>query len=119
MKRGHRVVARNLQHQREFTSDSGIYDKCVCMNMEFPRRTARQGKARPKKIELPSLLATISAQQATTPTARIQAKATAMEKGPAEIAADMDAFAPIKGDSPRENSPSFNRLAANLLTGRT
>gem|GEM_PF-2654446 len=113
------MLARNLQHQREFTSDSGIYDKCVCMNMEFPRRTARQGKARPKKIELPSLLATISAQQATTPTARIQAKAAAMAKTSAETAADMDAIASIQGDSPRENSPSFNRLAANILTGRT
>lgn len=72
-----------------------------------------------KKIELPSLLATISAQQATTPTARIQAKAAAMAKASAENATDMDAIAPKKGDSPRENSPSFNRLAANLLTGRT
>ncbi len=89
------------------------------MNMEFPRRTARQSKARPKKIELPSLLATISAQQATTPTARIQAKAPAMAKASDETTANMDEMAPKKGDSPRENSPSFNRLAANLLTGRT
>jgi hypothetical protein len=89
------------------------------MNMEFPRRTARQSKARPKKIELPSLLATISAQQATTPTARIQAKAAAMAKASAETAANMDEMTPKKGDSPRGNSPSFNRLAANLLTGRT
>jgi len=89
------------------------------MNMEFPRRTARQSKARPKKIELPSLLATISAQQATTPTARIQAKAAAMAKASAETAANMDEIAQKKSDSPRENSPSFNRLAANLLTGRT
>jgi hypothetical protein len=89
------------------------------MNMEFPRRTARQSKARPKKIELPSLLATISAQQATTPTAQIQAKAAAMAKASDETTANMDEMAPKKGDSPRENSPSFNRLAANLLTGRT
>ena len=89
------------------------------MNMEFPRRTARQSKARPKKIELPSLLATISAQQATTPTARIQSKAAAMAKASAETAANMDEMTLKKGDSPRENSPSFNRLAANLLTGRT
>ena len=89
------------------------------MNMEFPRRTARQSKARPKKIELPSLLATISAQQATTPTARIQAKAAAMAKASDDTTAHMDEMAPKKGDSPRENSPSFNRLAANLLTGRT
>ena len=89
------------------------------MNMEFPRRTARQSKARPKKIELPSLLATISAQQAATPTARIQAKAAAMAKASAETAANMDEMTLKKGDSPRENSPSFNRLAANLLTGRT
>ena len=89
------------------------------MNMEFPRRTARQSKARPKKIDLPSLLATISAQQATTPTARIQAKAAAMAKASDETTANMDEMAPKKGDSPRENSPSFNRLAANLLTGRT
>ena len=89
------------------------------MNMEFPRRSARQGKARPKKIELPSLLATISAQQATTPTARMQAKVAAMAKLPAETTADLDAISSIKGDSPRENSPSFNRLAANVLTGRT
>lgn len=89
------------------------------MNMEFPRRTVRQSKARPKKIELPSLLATISAQQATTPTARIQAKAAALAKASTKTAADMDAFPPKKSDSPPENSPSFNRLAANLLTGRT
>jgi hypothetical protein len=89
------------------------------MNMEFPRRTARQNKARPKKIELPSLLATISAQQATTPTARIQAKAAAERPPLAKDATTVDVINPVKGESPRENSPSFNRLAANLLTRRT
>lgn len=87
--------------------------------MEFPRRIARSSKAKPKKIELPSLLATISAQQATTPTARIQAKAAAMVKVDAADASNADAITPVQGDSAERNSPSFNRLAANLLTGRT
>ncbi len=89
------------------------------MKMDFPGRTPRQGKARPKKIELPSLLATISAKQATTPTARIQAKAGALGKTKAKIAANVEGIGSTKGDSAGENSPSFNRLAANLLTGRT
>jgi hypothetical protein len=119
MDRRHRVLARNLQQQRKFTGDSALYARRVIMNMEFPRRTARQSKTRQKKIELPSLLATISAQQATTPTARIQAKASAIAKASAATAADMDANTFKSGDSSLENSPSFNRLAANLLTGRT
>lgn len=89
------------------------------MNMEFPRRIARRSKAKPKKIELPSLLATISAQQATTPTARLQAKAAAKAKADDANSSKLDALTAIDGDSASENSPSFNRLAANLLTRRT
>lgn len=89
------------------------------MNMDFPPRAARRRKSRAAKIELPSLLATISAQQATTPTARIQAKAAALSRTPGTDAANMDANGSAQGDSAEGNSPSFNRLAANLLTGRT
>lgn len=89
------------------------------MNMEFPGRIARNRKPKPKKIELPSLLATISAQQATTPTARIQAKATAMANPEASNASKTDPVPPVQGDSVEGNSPSFNRLAAKFLTGRT
>lgn len=89
------------------------------MNMDFPPRTARRHKGRAKKIELPSLLATISAQQATTPTARIQAKAATLPHPTGTDAANTDAIAAAQGDSAEGNSPSFNRLAANLLTGRT
>ncbi len=89
------------------------------MNMEFPGRIARSRKPKPKKIELPSLLATISAQQATTPTARIQAKATAIARGAAADATKSDAVLPVEGDSGEGNSPSFNRLAAKFLSGRT
>lgn len=87
--------------------------------MEFPRRIARSSRAKPKKIELPSLLATISAQQATTPTARIQAKAAATVRAELSEVSKLDAVVPVQGDSPEKNSPSFNRLAANLLTRRT
>ena len=87
--------------------------------MDFPRQTARRSKTKSAKIELPSLLATISAKQATTPTARIQAKAATAAQGARADASDTDVISPAKGDSHDKNSPSFNRLAANLLTGRT
>jgi len=88
------------------------------MDMNFPRRDARRSKARPKAIELPSLLATISARQATTPTARIQAKTASDLSGTLENETGSDAILP--GNSTRESacSPSFNRSAATLLTGR-
>lgn len=89
------------------------------MNMEFPRRNARRSKPRPNKVELPSLLATISAQQATSPTARIQAKVAAMAHTTGTDTSKVDAAGSAQGDSLSKNSPSFNRLAANLLRRST
>jgi len=103
---------------REFTLDSGIYVTRREMDMNFPRRDGRRMKARPKAVELPSLLATISARQATTPTARIQAKTASSNFTDAETETGSDAI--LAGNSTRDSacSPSFNRSAATLLTGR-
>jgi hypothetical protein len=88
------------------------------MDMNFPRRSGRQAKARPKSVELPSLLATISARQATTPTARIQAKTASVLSGARDNATELDAI--LSRNSARDSacSPSFNCSAATLLTGR-
>jgi hypothetical protein len=87
------------------------------MDMGFARRSRTTKAIRKDEPELASLLATLAARQALSPTARAQSNTAQSEVG-AVLPGKVHVFAPQRGRKLTAPAGSFNEAAASaLVTG--
>jgi hypothetical protein len=88
------------------------------MDMSFARRNSAWMVPAPPRINLSGLLAEVATRQATTPTARLQAKNDHASEFFSDFCPQAATFAPVLQERKQRGSASFSVTVAAMITER-